>query len=385
MRFVKWLVAAAAMANCQSPWAAETQLTADAAKNLEYNDNVRLTRGSKEHDWIQYLSANAAWTASRPDGSLYLGPAARFRRYTTDTVLNSDDYSLDAAAERDFERSALQLQGNYSRSAIQSDEFNGIGIIQVGATRRQWMANPKWSIDLSPDTTGTISLSHTDVGYDGRAPSLVDYDTSSASASVTREFSEDDSLGATASASRLGAPAIRNRVDQAGLQFVYDRTLSESVEFSGTVGAQRNWYLQAFAPHRSDTGFVFGLTLKGEREYGNWELDINRSVDPSGTGTVMRSDTATISRSVNWTPSLSSNFMLLISNRKDLQGLNPGNDSRYGQGQASLGWEMRENWKLSIEYRIVGQRLRALDATATGNAVLLWLSYHADIKPASQR
>jgi hypothetical protein len=114
-------------------------------------------------------------------------------------------------------------------------------------------------------------------------------------------------------------------------------------------------------------------------------LDINRSVDPSGTGTVMRSDTATISRSVNWTPSLSSNFMLLISNRKDLQGLNPGNDSRYGQGQASLGWEMRENWKLSIEYRIVGQRLRALDATATGNAVLLWLSYHADIKPASQR
>jgi hypothetical protein len=379
MRVAKWAVLAAAATFCQPLAAAESRWSADAAMNIEYNDNVRLATRSKKTDWTGDLSVGAAWTLSRPESSLYLSPRLRFLRYLNDTALDSTDYDMALAAERDYERQSLRIDGDYSRAAILSSEFNGIGVIEVGTNRDQWNARPAWTVELTPYTQASIKPSYTDVHYEGRAVSQVDYTVGSVAVALTHDLAEDEGLTTTLSGSRMDAPSIDNRVDQAGIEIDYERPATESLRMNGTLGAQKSHFFLANQPERSRTGALLGVTLKSEREYTSWQLTLTRSVDPSGTGTVMQSDTLAASRTANWTPSLSSNLYLLISKRKDLQGLNPGNDSTYGQGHVRLDWTPRDEWDLSIEYRLVGQRLRTAESTAISNAVVLAVAYHGDL------
>lgn len=369
------VLAAASMLYPSAASRAETTLSAQATMTLEYNDNLRFSPRSGREDWLRSASVRGVLAIVRPRGSLALSPSVHSRRYENDTVLDNDDYAFDLAAERSFAGSTLQLQGGYHRDAALTSEFSSVGLVEVGVERESWSVQPGWSVELTPSMRMKLGLSYNEVGYEERATALIDYEVRGANWTLARELSEGEEASLTFFASRLEASEISNRVGQVGAQISYGRSLSERLRLSATLGMRRSRFEQASAPRREDHGLLFNLALGGEREYGDWELSASRSVDPSGTGTLVQSDTLSAMTKREWTPSLSTQLRLLVSDVSDLQSIGPGGDRSYGQLRAGVGWDFAPHWTLTLNYRLVGQRFHARDADAVSNAVTLTLVY----------
>lgn len=361
-----------------APAAAETMLSTHATMTLEYNDNLRLSPRAGREDWLRAASARGTLAIVRPDDSLTFSPSVRSRRYENDTVLDNDDWFFDLSAQRAFENSSLQLRASWHRDAALTSEFDGIGLVEVGVERESWNVQPAWFYELTPYVKTKIGLSHNEVGYEDRAVRQVDYEVNAANWSLIREISEGAESSVTLSASRLEAPMIANRADQLGLQYDYARPLGEKLRLSVTFGARRSKFTQMFRPDSEDSGLLFGFVLSGEREYGNWSLSASRTVDPSGTGTVVQTDSLSATTMREWTPSLTSHLRLTVSDSRDLQGIDPGGDRRYGQLRAGLGWSFTPHWGLAADYRLVGQRFEANDIGAVSNAFTLTLTWRSE-------
>ena len=101
-------------------------------------------------------------------------------------------------------------------------------------------------------------------------------------------------------------------------------------------------------------------------------------MDPSGTGTLLQSDTLSMMTRREWTPSLSTHLRLMVSDVSDLQGIDPGGDRSYGQLRVGIGWGLAPQWGLTLDYRLVGQRFDPRDADAVSNAVTLTLVYGSE-------
>jgi hypothetical protein len=65
----------------------------------------------------------------------------------------------------------------------------------------------------------------------------------------------------------------------------------------------------------------------------------------------------------------------LLSERKDLQGIDPGGDRTYGQWWAELQWQPLREWSLSARYRFIGDRTDRDGREALSNAFMLSVSY----------
>jgi hypothetical protein len=371
-------MALAATATLCMPAAAETMFTAQATMTLEYNDNLRFSPRNGREDWQRAAYARGVLAIVRPDDSLTFSPAVRVRRYQDDTVLDNDDLFLDLAAQRGFERSTVDLRASWHRDAALTSEFDGVALVEVGVERESWSVQPSWAYELTPSAKTKLGFSHNEVGYEERAVRQVDYEVDAASWSLIREISEGAQSSITLSASRLEAPLISNRADQFGLTYDYSRPLSETLSLSVTLGARRSKFAQMFRPERGDSGMLFGFVLSGERERGNWSVSLSRSVDPSGTGTVVQTDSLTSTAMHEWTPSLVSHLHLVVSSGSDLQGIDPGGDREYGQLRLGLSWNFLPRWGLAADYRLVGQRFEADDMGAVSNAVTITLTWSSE-------
>lgn len=358
------------------PIQAETQLITQAEAALEYNDNLRMRTNTEQEDWVRTGTLSLAWNTVGPRGSVTLKPMLRARRHHNETVMDNDDYFVDLSAERSFEYSALAMQGYYYRDASIASEFDGSGFLEVGVDRERWGVKPLWSIDLSPQVRAQATLAYDDVSYD--SGNQVDYDVVASSLGLARVLDEDERLGLTIYGSRLEAPQIANRADQLGAQIDYGRPLGEKIRLSATLGARQSRFTRRFQANHQDNGLLLGLTLDMEREYAAWRLSLSRTVDPSGTGTLMQNDSLSLTMRRAWSESLSSSFAFVLSDREDLQGLDRGGERLYGQLRADLNWQLAREWTLSARYRFIRDRARLTDCEAESNAFILSVSYRRE-------
>lgn len=358
------------------PVQAETQLITQAEAALEYNDNLRMRTNTEQEDWVRTGTLSLAWNTVGPRGSVTLKPMLRARHYHNETVMDGEDYYFDLSAERVFEYAALSAPGYYYRDTTIASEFDGNGFLDVGIDRARWGIKPTVSFDLSPRLSSQATLGYDDVTYDSN--NQVDYDVVSSSIGITGALNEDEQISLTMYGSRLEAPRIANRADQIGAQINYSHAWGNDISLSATLGARQSRFTRRLQPDHDDTGLLFGLGMNLEREYGQWQFSLSRTVDPSGTGTLMQNDSASLSVRRSWSESMSSNFGISISDRKDLQGLNPGSDRLYGQFWAGLSWHPVRDWTLMARYRFIEDRVEGADGNAQNNAFILSASYRRE-------
>jgi hypothetical protein len=361
----------------QSVARAEMSVAMEASMTVEYNDNIRLTPRDEQDAVGRYAAAGAEFAFSRPEREIRVNPSVRAQRYAGAQSLDDDDYFLDVAAEQQLERSTASMRGNFYRDTTLSSEIDASGLVEIGVQRERTGIKPAWALELTPESRLNLGVSHDKVAYDGNAASAtaVDYDFTSASLSYRRELGQGEELSATLSANRLEAPAISNRVEHQGVQMDYASALAERLYLSATLGVQRSRFELGSAPYTEDTGALFGFRLIGEWEYCSASAGLTRSIDPSGTGTMMQADNLTLSARTELHPGLVSSLSLLVSDRSDLQGIDPDADRRVEQLQFVLDRRLAERWALSASYRIVRQRLERSDLDAGSSAVVFSLSY----------
>lgn len=359
---------------------AETSVATEANLAVEYNDNIRLTPQSGQDAVGRYASAGAKFFLSRPEQEIRVNPSIHAQRYAGAPSLDNDDYFLDIAADRQLERSALSLQGNYYRDTTLTNDIDSTGLVEIGVRRERSGIRPAWTLELAPESRLKLGLGYDKVAYAESTAlgTTVDYDFTSASLSYGRELAQGDELSATLSADRLEAPDISNRADHQGVQMDYAVSPAERVRVSATLGLQRSRFARGTAPLAEESGALIGFRLIGEGEYRVANLALTRSIEPSGTGTLMQSDNLSFSLASELSPRLTSDLALLLSDRTDLQGIDPNSDRVLGQVRIGFGWRLAEGWDLSAVYRFVRQRYVRTDIEADSNALMFFLSFTGD-------
>lgn len=373
-----WLIAAVVAATMgQSSARAETSVTAEAGMAVEYNDNLRLAVEDEQDAVGRSVSLGARFFLAGPERDIRIAPSLRAQRYAGASELDDDDYFLDVGAEQRFEYSTLSLRGNYYRDTPLTGDVGTTGLVEIGVRRERAGVRPAWMLELSPRSKLNLGLGYDEVRYarDTVIGSTVDYEVASATAGYVRELAQGEELGVTLSVQRLDAPEISNRADHQGAQLDYASALADRLHLSATLGYQRSRFEQGTGPAVEDSGALFDLRLIREGEYHAASLGLTRSIEPSGTGTLMRSDDLSLSARAELTPALTASLSLLWSDRTDLQGIDPASDRRVEQVQAGVSRSLSERVSLSALYRFIRQRLEPGDAVADSNALVFTLTY----------
>jgi hypothetical protein len=379
----RWTVAAAIALIAASPYPAaraEVSVTTEANMALEYNDNIRLATEAAQATMGRYASAGADLSIAGPQQEFRLHPSVRAQRYSETPVLDNDDYFLDLSLDRELERSTLRLQGNYYRDTTLANDLDTTGLVEIGVRRERSGVTPGLTLELTPQSRLDLDLGYDRVVYgkDTLFGATIDYDYDSGSLGYTRELGEDDRLSLTWSASRLDAPDISNRTYHQDVQLDYATALTDTLHAVATLGVQRSRFAQGARPVQEDTGGLIGFRLNGEWEYHTLDLALTRTVEPSGTGTLMQSDDLSVALVTDLTDRLSANLNLLLSDRTDLQGIDANAERVLGQLQLGLNWTMSESWFLSTMYRYTRQRYEHGTLEADSGAVILALNYGGD-------
>lgn len=358
----------------------ETSVSTEASVAVEYNDNIRLAAQDARESVGRYADIRAGLFYSGPEHDVDIRPSLRAQRYTDEPSLDHDDYFFDASAKRSLERLALSMQGHYYRDTALANDIDATGLVEVGVRRERSGIAPALALDLSPRSDLKLGLGYDRVTY-ARGTALgstVDYDYASASLTYIREIGQDTGIGATVSANRLAAQEIDNQASHQGVQVDYSASLSERMYAAATLGYQRSRFEQRQTQGKEKSGAMAGFRLIREGEYASTNIAFTRSVEPSGTGTLMQSDNLSLSLDYELSPVLTSSVTLLQSDRADLQGLDPGSDRVLQQVSLGLSRRLAENWSLSVRCRHTRQRYDQNDVEADGNTLTLSLSYTRD-------
>lgn len=377
MRVWRSAIVLAATVVVTHPAPAEMSVSTEANVAVEYNDNIRLAPQAGQDAVGRYAVAGASLFLSGPAQQIRIAPSLRAQRYSGAQELDNEDYFLDLSADRSLEYSTLSLQGNYYRDTALANDIDTSGLVEIGVRRERSGIRPAWTLELSPRSRLRLGLNYDRVVYGETTAfgTTVDYGYTATSAVYSRELVRGDELSATLSASRLDAPDISNQADHQGVQIDYALAVTERLRASASAGFQRSRFAQRAAPVKEDAGALIGFRLTAEGEYRTADLSLARTVEPSGTGTLMQNDNLTLALAAEMTPDLRSTLSLLLSDRSDLQGVDPGADRRLAQAQLGLGWTVSGNWLLSAVYRYTRQHYERSGLEAGSNAVMFALGY----------
>lgn len=347
---------------------------------VDYTDNITLDPQAAQDAVGRTVSAGLIFVRSRPEREIRVSPSLRAQRYAGVSGQNDDDYFLDVSAEQQLQHGALSLQGNYNRDTILTNDVDVSGLVEIGVRRESTSVKPGWRLVLTPESTMNLNVGYDKMAYakDTIFGATQDYDYASGSVTYGRELEEGNQLTASLSLSRLETPEISSRAYHQGVQAGYIMSPSERFQLQAMLGFQHSRFARPATPGQEKSGGLIGFSLTGEREYGVLSVDLRRSVEPSGTGTLMQSDTATLSLVSDHRHALRSDLTVLWSDRSDLQGVGSSLDRSVAQVQISLRRRLSNYLTGSATYSFVQQRLQADDDRAKSNSMVFSLSYVND-------
>ena len=392
------LAAAAAATAHADEWALEPSLSGRGA----YNDNLQLAPSGGEGAFGLSLSAalhGVARTESREAG---LELRATANRYPGKARLDTNDYSAQFSGSLASERNAWGLKASAVRDSTLATELATTGVVLTRKQRNLLGVSPSYSRALSETLLLTLEAQTSRVTYEPGA-GLIDYRTSGASVSLKKSLSETLALAASASRSRYQADDI-NRSDttafggsidyaagprlKLGLQASRQRT---GIERRGTVlvcpltglindptcglfGVPLQTVTLESRTQAWTQAYSAGATWQFD-ERSSLELVAGRDLNPTGSGSLVRTDRLGVAFKRGFDERLSGSFDLSRLHSVFLDG--PGVPAEYLRLAPALNWQAGPWWSVSAGASYTEQRsgtptLRARAREAFVSAVYAW-------------
>jgi hypothetical protein len=398
MAFAVALAAAVAAAARADEWVLEPSVSGRGA----YNDNLQLLPSGGERAFGVSLSAalhGIVRTESRETG---LELRATANRYPGKASLDTDDYSAQFAGSLASERSAWGLKASAVRDSTLQTELATTGVVLTRRQRKLLGVSPSYSRALSESLLLTLEAQASRVTYEPGA-GLIDYRTFGASASLKKSLSERLSLAASASRSRYRADDI-NRSDTTAFGGSIDYAADPRLKLSLQASRQRTEIeRRGTALVCPLTGMIddpicsfFGVPLQAvtlesrtqawTQAYSagaTWQFDersslafvAGRDLNPTGSGSLVRTDRVGVALKRDFDERLSGSFDLSRLRSVFLDG--PGAPAEYLRVAPALQWQVGPWWSISAGASYTEQRsgtptLRARAREAFVSAVYAW-------------
>lgn len=357
-------------------WAADWSAQPWADARAEYSDNLQLRTGHTRGTAGGVINVGLLLKRADERGYLSLTPALRSSRYDSREPLDSNDQILTGAWSRRSEKGEWRLDGDWTRDTTLTSELEISGLIQTRKRRLRRNLSPSYSFALSPRSTIAADVAYTTVKYgDAAFTGLVNYDYARADASLSYQWSEQSTVTGTIYGARLEAAQIGNRTDTGGTQLQLSTALTERWDGTFGVGAYRN---HGNSGGSNGNGGLIDLSLRRKDEKGEWRTGVNRSVDPSGTGVLVRRDQWNVGREQEFNDWWRLGVKVYWTVNKDLQSLAANQDRRYRSADIRLSRVLTRTWRVDAVYSYAWQRFAGEIDYAERNIVMLGVHYSGE-------
>ena len=335
------LCIAAMLATPAVTTAAEWSLQPAVRVSADHDSNRTLTpEGRGGVGTVMEVDALLAMRTERL--SVTAHPTFAAQRFTDDTYANSDNHVLDLGADWTSERSRVEFAASQRSQSTLLTESLESGILDSETLRDDQTFSVTIYGTPSARFETVLRLAYADVSYEGgRIRELPGYRYPSLYARAAKRLSPLTTLSASLSFSELTSPGTGFENRDASFALGIERQLSArtSLTFDGGISRLDNGRQQ-------DQGFTGALGLRHSRETASWELGLERSVQPSGTGVLVQR----LEGSASYAHEFSSRFKLIATLRS------VRNDSvlggRSGERRRLEGLEARADWRLSPHWNL---------------------------------
>jgi len=408
----RWL-AALLIAQGNAALADEWAIDASALAQTRFNDNYELSPAATRNGTaIESLTPDVRFSSRSETRDVNADLSLTANRVDRRPDLNTVDYRLTTAGTWQRERSQWGLAAALNRDSTLQSELSQTGVVQARRQRSNLTLQPYTQYQLDERTSLTASLGGSRVHYaNADNTALVDYDDYSGSLGVNRKIDERTALGlqvsredyrtvrtltrsqvsgVTASLSRMVSERLRLGFDAGWQRTRTDRTVTNLVCVLGNQTFPIQSSLDLFlCGLRSGTTQVVTQTLHipnstpsftASAAYtlprGSLSVELGRRLNPSGTGSLLRTDRASLSWRHDWRETISQSVAAstLLSHYTD----NAAADVRYTQFAADLGWQYQRDLKFSAGVTLTRQKSAGSNETLKGSEIYLLLNYNCD-------
>jgi len=316
---------------------------------------------------------------------LGLTSLVRAQRYSGASYADSDDYSLDLDFRQALERRELDLSAFDRAQNTLLSELESSGLIQADARRRDRGASAGITIDVSERLQGNVRASYSDVRYTGRNAALFPgYRYPALAGSLNYGWSARTTLFASASVGDLDVPGAPFGTRDTGVSLGMLREVGERFELELTGGHSRTE-----TQGRSDSGWTGRAAIQSRSPRSSWELAYERTVQPSGLGTLVRRSVASAQYGLDLTSRLRVVANARSTRNASVLESNVGERRQVEDAEVRLDWRLSRNWSAGMKagYARAGGRADALvttDEVFEGWRAGLTMSWSPDPRPVGR-
>jgi hypothetical protein len=356
------------------PWSTQPSIGLAA----EYASNPQLQAPPADRS-----ETNAAFIADLPmnydlDSVHFMfAPRVRYSNHSGYSAVTSNYYHLDSSLQFADELGSLTFAGAFYRDSsllYAAEVANGVGVRRDTSTQdANWLHAISERLQFQVD----LNTARTSYGQSTGFTNLIDYRYSTLSPALIYSASERDTVKFIGSTSRYDALDHTSSSDTNNVQVGLDHALSELWTLSALTGYSKslNQYRFFFGTlDSSQTGAIYTLTLSRRDENLTTTVGVARTLTPTGSAFLSRSDSITGSFTYNSSERWTFSGAAVWSRINDPVVTGSGAERRYYNTSLTATCHWTEQWNLILQVARVGQTIAQSGAAPASNNISIAIS-----------
>ncbi|MBI5316180.1 MAG: outer membrane beta-barrel protein [Nitrospirae bacterium] len=369
-------------------WAAEWTVLPSIGVTGMYNDNLLMTTQPHDATYGFWVSPAAELTGKTENLRVSSQAKVSFASYYGGDPFNFTNYFLPLSVRYQTEKDLLAFTGGYIRDNTLLGELLDTGLVVRFTQRNQWTANPTWTRKITEKLSSQAGFRFNDTSYeDASNTGLRDYQLYGGSGGLLYQVTEKDQLqlsGTYMNFHTINSPTpVRSSIPGVNLALThaFTETLTGTV-YGGPsfVSSTANTASGNVTAH--NTVWLFGANITKKFEQTSVQLEVGRSIVPSGVGLLVQVDRAGMTVSHNLTEALTASFNGFANKTSAISSQASAQfpEQHFLSATPAITWKFAEWWKVELSY---SYRYREVDGvagistgTATSNSTMFTLSYN---------
>jgi len=332
----------AACLSCGHSLAAEWSFQPAFSWHADHQSNRRLSPDA-EPSQSTWLILDTTFKRATETQEVSVRPRLELQRFSDNELLNSEEGALQSSYSYRAERYLIDLTANWSRDSTMTSELAETGLVDTSTYRESLSTSIAARRQLTMRQQITGRASYLRVEYpEGLRFGLTGYRYPSLSGSYEMGVGPRTSVGLTGYGSELTSQ-YRPRSRDLGLQLTAEHDFSPALHLSAAFGIS-----QTELGRGSDRGDVWSLYLSHVGELTRWTASYDRSVAPSGVGTLVRREELKGEMRRSLSPRFSVRASLYGVRNEDLVFGLFLDERRYIAGDVGLEWRTSEQWVTTL-------------------------------------
>ena len=232
---------------------------------------------------------------------------------------------------------------------VEGNEDFDINLVEQNVRSTRTSIGPSWSFAFSEHTYGYMSYTYADRSYSNDSGTgLVEHDTQSVGIGFSHKLSERSRITGSSSASYFRPDNDRD-VDTIAAKLGLTHKFSETFQMDFSFGGRDSEFDNA--SRSSDSGFVANIGATKFAGVTTYRINIDRNVNPSGSGDQVETDKFTMQVNHRLSPTL--NFFLngRYFDTEVTGGGTSNSDREFFTIRPGLSWQILPSWNASVSYR----------------------------------